>query len=96
MVDNPRTVAHGDAAAELRRRWPATPSRVFGPAARQKLLAFASLILLLVYFGFASPAFMQIENILGILQATAVSRRARRWPALSSSSPAASIFPSAR
>src|SRR4051812_24568837 len=48
-------------------------ARLFGPSARQKLLAFASLILLLVFFSFASPAFMQIDNVLGILQATAVN-----------------------
>ncbi len=48
-------------------------ARYFGAGARQKLLAFASLIVLLVFFSFASPAFMQTENILGILQATAVN-----------------------
>jgi ribose transport system permease protein len=48
-------------------------AQLFGPAARQKLLAFASLILLLAYFSFASPVFMQTENILGILQSTAVN-----------------------
>ena len=48
-------------------------ARLFGPSARQKLLAFASLILLLIFFSFASPAFMQIDNLLGILQATAVN-----------------------
>lgn len=48
-------------------------ARLFGPSARQKLLAFASLILLLIFFSFASPAFMQIDNVLGILQATAVN-----------------------
>ena len=42
-------------------------------AARQKLLAFASLIGLMVFFSFASPAFMQTENMVGILQATAVN-----------------------
>src|SRR3954471_18477274 len=46
---------------------------LFSPSARQKMLAFASLILLLVFFSFASPAFMQIDNLLGILQATAVN-----------------------
>jgi ribose transport system permease protein len=45
----------------------------FGPSARQKLLAFASLIILLVFFTFASPAFMQTDNIIGILQSTAVN-----------------------
>jgi len=48
-------------------------AQFFGPAARQKLLAFASLVLLLAFFSFASPVFMQTENILNILQATAVS-----------------------
>jgi ribose transport system permease protein len=46
---------------------------LFGSEARQKLLAFASLILLLVYFSFASPAFMQTDNMINILQATAVN-----------------------
>jgi ribose transport system permease protein len=59
--------AAGDASA------PSLKARLFGPSARQKLLAFASLILLLVFFSFASPAFMQIDNVLGILQATAVN-----------------------
>src|SRR5215469_7038093 len=48
-------------------------AHIFGPIARQKLFAFASLILLMVFFGFASPAFMQVDNLLGILQSTAVN-----------------------
>ncbi|QYD71613.1 ABC transporter permease [Paraburkholderia edwinii] len=48
-------------------------ARIFAPTALQKMLAFASLILLLIFFSFASPAFMQMDNILGILQATAVN-----------------------
>ena len=48
-------------------------ARLFGPMALQKLFAFASLILMLVFFSFASPAFMQTENMLSILQATAVN-----------------------
>jgi ribose transport system permease protein len=51
----------------------ALPPRLFGYEARHKLLAFASLILLLIFFSFASPAFAQMENILNILQATAVN-----------------------
>ena len=48
--------------------------RVFWrPAARQKLLAFASLIALLVFFGVAAPNFLQVDNLVGILQATAVN-----------------------
>ena len=47
--------------------------RLLGPAALQKLLAFASLVLLLIYFSLASPAFMQTDNMINILQATAVN-----------------------
>jgi len=46
---------------------------LFNPATRQKLLAFASLIALIVFFSFASPNFMQMENMVSILQATAVN-----------------------
>jgi len=48
-------------------------ARFFSSSARQKLLAFASLIVLLIFFTIASPAFMQTDNILGILQSTAVN-----------------------
>lgn len=41
--------------------------------AQQKLLAFASLIVLLVFFSLASPNFLQTANILAILQATSVN-----------------------
>ncbi len=47
-------------------------SSIFGAQARQKLLAFLSLILLIVFFSFASPAFPQMDNFLDIMQATAV------------------------
>jgi ribose transport system permease protein len=40
---------------------------------RQKLLAFASLLGLLIFFSMASPSFMQTDNMVGILQATAVN-----------------------
>ena len=43
------------------------------PQTRQKLLAFASLIVLMVFFSFASPNFLQTENLVSILQATAVN-----------------------
>ena len=54
---------------------PAAPRlrALLAPAALQKLLAFASLVLLLVYFSIASPAFMQTDNMINILQATAVN-----------------------
>jgi ribose transport system permease protein len=48
-------------------------ARFFGPSARQKLLAFASLIMLLVFFSLASSNFMQVDNIIGILVSTAVN-----------------------
>ena len=42
-------------------------------AARQKILAFASLIVMMVVFSLSSPNFFQTENLIGILQATAVN-----------------------
>ena len=49
------------------------PKAWLNASARQKMLAFASLIGLMIFFSFASPAFMQTDNIVGILQATAVN-----------------------
>ncbi|MFD1881784.1 ABC transporter permease [Paracoccus pacificus] len=46
---------------------------LMGGAAQQKLLAFASLIVLLIVFSVAKPQFMQMTNILSILQATSVN-----------------------
>ena len=46
---------------------------LFNPAARQKLLAFASLLALMVFFSAASSNFMQMDNMVSILQATAVN-----------------------
>jgi ribose transport system permease protein len=51
---------------------PATARPRFS-GAQHRLLAFASLILLVVGFSLASPNFMQTSNILAILQATAVN-----------------------
>ena len=42
------------------------------PSTRQKLLAFASLIVLLIGFSLGSPNFMQVSNMIAILQATSV------------------------
>ena len=47
--------------------------QLFSSSTRQKLLAFASLIALMVFFSIASPNFMQFENMVGILQSTAVN-----------------------
>lgn len=46
---------------------------LFNPATRQKLLAFASLIALMVFFTFASPNFLTTDNLVSILQSTAVN-----------------------
>lgn len=48
-------------------------AKIFHPATRQKLLAFASLLVLLVFFSLASPNFLQIDNLVSILQSTAVN-----------------------
>jgi ribose transport system permease protein len=42
-------------------------------SAHQRVLAFASLIVLLIVFSIASPNFMQTSNMLAILQATSVN-----------------------
>ncbi|AUH65803.1 ABC transporter permease [Paracoccus zhejiangensis] len=51
----------------------AAKPRAIASGAQQKLLAFASLIALLVFFSLASPNFLQTANILAILQATSVN-----------------------
>jgi ribose transport system permease protein len=51
----------------------ALKAKIFHPATRQKLLAFASLLALLVFFSFASPNFLEIDNLVSILQSTAVN-----------------------
>jgi len=50
----------------------ARPGRI-ASGAQQKILAFASLIVLLVFFSLASPNFLQTANIIAILQATSVN-----------------------
>nr|WP_198981882.1 ABC transporter permease [Herbaspirillum sp. ASV7] len=52
---------------------PGLRARLFNPAARQKLLAFASLLLLMVFFSFASSNFLEVDNLVSILQSTAVN-----------------------
>ncbi|WP_246541775.1 ABC transporter permease [Collimonas antrihumi] len=51
----------------------ALKAKIFHPATRQKLLAFASLLVLLVFFSFASSNFLQVDNLVSILQSTAVN-----------------------
>jgi ribose transport system permease protein len=47
--------------------------RLLSSGARQKLLAFGSLLVLMIFFSIASPNFLQQDNIMAILQATAVN-----------------------
>jgi ribose transport system permease protein len=74
MTDNQGSAARSETTTQAipAARSHAKP-RLLGSEAWQKLLAFASLILLLTYFSFASPAFMQTDNMINILQATAVN-----------------------
>lgn len=60
------TLPASDGASRLK-------TMALNPQTRQKLLAFASLIVLMVFFSFASPNFLQTDNIVAILQATAVN-----------------------
>lgn len=50
-----------------------TLSRIVAAGTHQRVLAFASLIVLLIGFSIASPNFMQTSNMLAILQATSVN-----------------------
>ncbi|MCA1324976.1 ABC transporter permease [Herbaspirillum seropedicae] len=67
---NPTQSATTMSKPELSPGWRA---RLFNPAARQKLLAFASLIVLMVFFTAASPNFLEVDNLVSILQSTAVN-----------------------
>ena len=48
-------------------------AQLLRPAARQKLLAFASLLALMMFFSIASDNFLHTDNMVSILQATAVN-----------------------
>ena len=48
-------------------------SRIIAAGTHQRVLAFASLIVLLIGFSIASPNFMQTSNMIAILQATSVN-----------------------
>ncbi|WP_299837415.1 ABC transporter permease [uncultured Jannaschia sp.] len=48
-------------------------ARLVSSGAHQRLLAFASLVVLLIGFSLASPNFMQTSNMIAILQATSVN-----------------------
>lgn len=52
---------------------PGILGKMIAGGAHQKVLAFASLVLLVIGFSIASPNFFQISNVLAILQATSVN-----------------------
>lgn len=52
---------------------PVVSGSFFRSNATQRLLAFAALIILFVVFSLASPNFLQFDNVVGILLATAVN-----------------------
>ena len=52
---------------------PSVISKLIKMTAHQRVLAFASLVILLVFFSITSPNFMQMSNMLAILQATSVN-----------------------
>ncbi|GGE15777.1 ribose ABC transporter permease [Aureimonas endophytica] len=52
---------------------PGAAARARFSGAQQRLLAFASLIILVIGFSLASPNFLQTSNVLAILQATSVN-----------------------
>ncbi|MEV8466900.1 ABC transporter permease [Fluviibacterium sp. DFM31] len=52
---------------------PTVLGRIGAAVAHQRVLAFASLIVLLAVFSLASPNFMQMSNMIAILQATSVN-----------------------
>ena len=73
QTPNPQPQAESALSMEHERGIAAVFGKIFHSGARQKLLAFASLIVLIAFFGIVSPQFMQVDNLVSILQATAVN-----------------------
>lgn len=73
QTPNPLPPAEPALSMERERSVAALLGKIFHSGARQKLLAFASLIVLIAFFGIASPQFLQVDNLVSILQATAVN-----------------------
>lgn len=72
-MDTPVTNSPSEGAGVSRAAAAELPTRhLMGSEAWQKLLAFLSLIVMMVFFSFASPYFAQMDNVLAIMQATAV------------------------
>src|SRR5437868_2396340 len=75
MANNPNPVSHVAQPMPLASpgAFATLKARIFQPATRQKLLAFASLLVLMLFFSFASSNFLQTDNMVSILQSTAVN-----------------------
>ena len=69
----PDTLAVEVALAPPAPRFAALTGRWLGAGARQKLLAFASLVAMMIFFSVSSANFLQVDNMVSILQATAVN-----------------------
>ncbi len=68
-VTNPPSERAGGSRAAAGER---PVGRLMGSEAWQKMLAFLSLVVMMAFFSFASPYFAQMDNVLAIMQATAV------------------------
>jgi len=75
MTNTPNPVPPAEPAMPMARERSAATvtAKLFHLGARQRLLAFASLVVLIIFFGVASPQFLQVDNLVSILQATAVN-----------------------
>lgn len=75
MANNPNPVSHAAQPMPLARpgALATLKAKIFDPTTRQKLLAFASLLALMMFFSIASPNFLQADNLVSILQSTAVN-----------------------
>jgi len=72
-MNTPVTKSPSERAGESHAAASERPARrLMGSEAWQKLLAFLSLIVMMAFFSFASPYFAQMDNVLAIMQATAV------------------------
>jgi len=67
QTPNPLPPAEPALSMERERSVAALLGKIFHSGARQKLLAFASLIVLIAFFGIASPQFLQVDNLVSIL-----------------------------
>jgi ribose transport system permease protein len=73
MANTPNRLAQAEQAVAAPGILAVIKVRILHPDTRQRLLAFASLLALMVFFSFASPNFLQADNMVSILQSTAVN-----------------------